>query len=351
MWIAQSLFTQKSTVRVMFVPFLACLVLLVSVVGLKAGAISMSWSELFKVFFNTQTNTLWDAVIWHIRLPRLVLCLLVGAGLGACGAAMQAIFRNPLADPGLIGVAGGAALGAVSIIVLGSSMLASFSEVFAIYALPMGAFLGALTVCGFIYRLSSYGGEFTIVSLLLAGIAVNAIVGSLIGLLTLVSNDQQLRDLTFWSMGSLAGNSWEMILPVAVIIIASCVGLLRSSLSLNLYLLGEHQAKHLGLDVIKLKKQVFIFTALCLGAAVSITGVIGFVGFIVPHLVRLLIGPDHRFLMPASMLLGAVLLSFADLLARTLILPAELPIGLLTSAIGGPFFLVMLFKTFSIQRG
>jgi iron complex transport system permease protein len=152
-------------------------------------------------------------------------------------------------------------------------------------------------------------------------------------------------------MGSLAGNSWQMIAPVAVIIILSCCALIKCSLSLNVYLLGEAQAKHLGLDVVKLKKQVFFCTALCLGAAVSITGVIGFVGFIVPHLVRLLMGPDHRYLMPASMLLGAILLSMADLLARTLILPAELPIGLLTSAIGGPFFLIMLFKTFAAQRG
>lgn len=351
MWIEQSLLASQSKPRQLFIPFLCCLVVIVSLIGLQIGAIPMSWSQLIKVFSYNQENNLADAVIWQIRLPRLVLCVIVGAGLGACGAAMQAIFRNPLADPGLIGVAGGAALGAVSIIVLGSSLLVDFSDIFAIYAVPVGAFLGALLVCGFIYRLSSHGGEFTIVSLLLAGIAVNAIVGSLIGLLTLISNDQQLRDLTFWSMGSLAGNSWKMITPVAIVIILTCLALLKFSLPLNLYLLGEQQAKHLGLDVVKLKKQVFLCTALCLGAAVSITGVIGFVGFIVPHVVRLLIGPDHRYLMPASMLLGGILLSVADLFARTLILPAELPIGLLTSAIGGPFFLLMLFKTFSPQRG
>ncbi|OUL55973.1 FecCD family ABC transporter permease [Pseudoalteromonas ulvae] len=351
MWVEQSLLSRHTRPRQLFIPALCVLTVFVALIGLQSGAIDLSWSQLFSVFINNDHTSLADAVIWQIRLPRLVLCVLVGAGLGACGAAMQAIFRNPLADPGLIGVSGGAALGAVSMIVLGSSLFAHFSEVLAIYAVPVGAFIGALIVCSFIYRLSSHGGEFTIVSLLLAGIAVNAIVGSLIGFLTLISTDQQLRDLTFWSMGSLAGNSWKMIFPVAVIIVLSCCVLLKSSQALNLYLLGEHQARHLGLDVVKLKKQVFLCTALCLGAAVSITGVIGFVGFIVPHLVRLLIGPDHRYLMPASMLLGAILLSVADLFARTLILPAELPIGLLTSAIGGPFFLIMLFKTFGSQRG
>jgi len=175
-------------------------------------------------------------------------------------------------------------------------------------------------------------------------------VGSLIGVLTLISNDQQLRDLTFWSMGSLAGNHFTMMLPTLTLIVISCIGLLRLAKPLNLYLLGEAQAKHLGIDVTKLKKHVFIYTALCTGAAVAITGIIGFVGFIVPHIVRLVLGPDHHYLMPTSMLGGALLLSLADLFARTVMLPAELPIGLITSAIGGPFFLIMLLKTYQ-RRG
>ncbi|TMN71947.1 iron ABC transporter [Pseudoalteromonas sp. S1727] len=328
--------------------FIACIVMFF--IALSKGGVTISISEIIAIINQTAEDQLKHAIIWQIRLPRIVLAMIVGAGLAACGAAMQAIFRNPLADPGLIGVSSGAALGAVATIVLGTSIFANFSDSFGIYAVPVGAFLGCIGVCVFIYRLSAHSGQFTIISLLLAGIAVNAIVGSLIGVLTLISNDQQLRDLTFWSMGSLAGNHFAMMTPTLCIIIACCIGLLRLAKPLNLYLLGEAQAKHLGINVTKLKKQVFIYTALCTGAAVAITGIIGFVGFIVPHIVRLILGPDHRYLMPASILGGALMLGLADLFARTVILPAEVPIGLITSAIGGPFFLIMLLKTYQ-QRG
>ncbi|NUZ11156.1 iron ABC transporter permease [Pseudoalteromonas sp. McH1-7] len=323
---------------------------LVSVIGLTVGGVDISYERLIAILFSSHEDTLEQAVIWQIRMPRLVLAVIVGAGLGACGAAMQAIFRNPLADPGLIGISSGAALGAISTIVLGSSLLSDFTAYYGIYAVPIGAFLGCLCVCSIIYRLSSQGNRFTIVSLLLAGIAVNAIVGAVIGILTLISSDQQLRDLTFWSMGSLAGNSFQMIIPSLCLMLACCFGFSRLAQPLNLYLLGEQQAKHLGVDVVSLKKKVFAFTALCTGAAVALTGIIGFVGFIVPHIVRLLIGPDHRYLLPASMLGGAILLCLADLLARTLILPSELPIGLITSALGGPFFLIMLVKTYRLKE-
>ncbi|MEI5637850.1 MULTISPECIES: FecCD family ABC transporter permease [unclassified Pseudoalteromonas] len=329
---------------------LAVAVLGVSFLALAIGGVDISLERLVTILFSSQTNSLEQAVIWQIRLPRLVLALVVGAGLGACGAAMQAIFRNPLADPGLIGISSGAALGAISTIVLGSTLLSDFSAYYGIYAVPIGAFLGCLAICSIIYRLSSQGNRFTIVSLLLAGIAVNAIVGAVIGILTLISSDEQLRDLTFWSMGSLAGNSFMMMLPSLVLMLACCIGFSRLAQPLNLYLLGEQQAKHLGVNVVSLKKQVFVFTALCTGAAVALTGIIGFVGFIVPHIVRLLIGPDHRYLLPASMLGGAILLCLADLMARTLILPSELPIGLITSALGGPFFLIMLLKTYRIKE-
>lgn len=319
-------------------------------IALSKGGVAISINEIITIISKKTDDQLKNAIIWQIRLPRLVLAMVVGAGLAACGAAMQAIFRNPLADPGLIGVSSGAALGAVATIVLGTSLFSNFSDSFGIYAVPVGAFLGCIGVCIFIYRLSAHSGQFTIISLLLAGIAVNAIVGSLIGVLTLISNDQQLRDLTFWSMGSLAGNHFTMMLPTLALIIASCLALLRLAKPLNLYLLGEVQAKHLGINVTKLKKQVFVCTAVCTGAAVAITGMIGFVGFIVPHIVRLILGPDHRYLMPASMLGGALMLGLADLFARTVMLPAEVPIGLITSAIGGPFFLIMLLKTYQ-QRG
>ncbi|WP_405597148.1 MULTISPECIES: FecCD family ABC transporter permease [unclassified Pseudoalteromonas] len=332
--------------RKMAIPCLLIACVLMFFTALSQGGVNLSFSEIIAIINNLESDSLKNAIIWQIRLPRIVLAMAVGAGLAACGAAMQAIFRNPLADPGLIGVSSGAALGAVATIVLGTSLFTNFSNTFGVYAVPIGAFLGCIAVCVFIYRLSAHSGQFTIISLLLAGIAVNAIVGSFIGGLTLISNEQQLRDLTFWSMGSLAGNHFAMMLPSLCIIVISISLLMRLAKPLNLYLLGEAQAKHLGINVTRLKKQVFICTALCTGAAVSITGIIGFVGFIVPHIVRLILGPDHRYLMPASILGGALLLSFADLFARTVMLPAELPIGLITSAIGGPFFLLMLLKTY-----
>ncbi|MGH1486525.1 MAG: FecCD family ABC transporter permease [Cellvibrionaceae bacterium] len=325
------------------IPVNVLLLILVSTAALMTGAVSISLIDIFSSAITTGPS-LATTVLVEIRLPRIILSIFVGAGLGACGAAMQALFRNPLADPGLIGVAGGGALGAVIIIVLGNSFFESFTQTIGIYALPMGAMLGCLSVCAIIYRLSQRQGEFTIMTLLLAGIAVNAIVGSVIGLLTLISDDSELRELTFWTMGNLGGNHWKLTLPVLFCIGISLTGILRLAKPLNIYLLGESQAHHLGIQVTQLKKRLFFFTALAVGAAVSISGMIGFIGFVVPHIVRLIIGPDHRFLLPASMLLGASLLTFADIIARVAIIPAELPIGLITSAIGGPFFLFVLYK-------
>jgi iron complex transport system permease protein len=326
------------------IPICLSLLVSISILALMVGAVPVSVKDLLTLIPSVQENTLGGTVLFEIRLPRVLLSLFVGAALGVCGAAMQALFRNPLADPGLIGVAGGGALGAVTMIVLGNSLFSGFSQSIGIYALPIAAMLGCLSVCAIIYKLSNRQGQFTIITLLLAGIAVNAIVGAVIGVLTLVSDDSELRELTFWTMGNLGGNHWSLTLPVLILIAISLVGLLRLAKALNIYLLGESQARHLGIPVAKLKKAVFFYTALAVGAAVSISGMIGFIGFVVPHLIRLLIGPDHRYLLPASMLLGASLLTLADIIARIAITPAELPIGLITSALGGPFFLAVLYK-------
>ncbi|KAF7765080.1 iron complex transport system permease protein [Pseudoalteromonas citrea] len=343
-------FIPVGSAKRMLVSGLLIVCFMIGLISLAIGGVDISLSQLVDILSYKEANSLQNAVIWEIRLPRLVLTMAVGAGLAASGAAMQAIFRNPLADPGLIGITSGAALGAIATIVLGNSLLSTFSESYGIYAVPIGAFLGCLVICTLIYKLSSQGNQFTIISLLLAGIAINAIVSAFIGILTLISSDAELRDLTFWGMGSLAGNNFKMIIPSLVVISVCCLFFFKMAKPLNIYLLGEQQARHLGVNVTALKKQAFIYTALCIGASVSLTGMIGFVGFIVPHIMRLLMGPDHRYLMPASILGGAILLSLADILARTLILPSELPIGLITSAIGGPFFLVMLLKTYQ-SRG
>lgn len=337
------------------IPFSLGLLCVVIGIALTAGAVPLSISDIVSSLFHTKdisnlsspelnSPSLNWIVLFDIRLPRVVLSIFVGAALGVCGAAMQALFRNPLADPGLIGVAGGGALGAVLVIVLGNSLFSQFTQTIGIYALPLGAMLGCLGVCAIIYRISHSQGQLTMMTLLLAGIAVNAIVGAAIGLLTLVSDDSELRELTFWTMGNLGGNHWTLTFPVLICIAISLFGILRLARPLNIYLLGESQAQHLGIHIASLKKHIFFFTALAVGAAVSISGMIGFIGFVVPHLVRLLIGPDHRFLLPTSMLFGASLLTFADIIARVAIIPAEFPIGLITSAIGGPFFLIVLYQ-------
>lgn len=337
----------RSKLQFMAVPFLLGLMIASFLLALSIGAMSLSISEVVNYVshgFLVEHRSLSTNVLFEIRLPRTLLSLAVGAALGMCGAAMQALFRNPLADPGLIGVAGGGAFGAVTIIVLGNAIFPNFMEFFGSYALPLGAMLGCFGVCAIIYKLSNRQGQFTIITLLLSGIAVNAIVGALIGILTLISTDEELRELTFWTMGNLGGNNWSLTLPVLALICISLIGLSRLAKPLNLYLLGEAQAQHLGIAVSQLKKQVFLFTAIAIGAAVSISGMIGFVGFVVPHLVRILIGPDHKYLFPTSMLLGASFLTITDIIARVAIIPAELPIGLVTSALGGPFFLFVLYK-------
>ena len=342
-----TLSTERSLRQNLAHPISISLLVIGFVLSISIGAMPLSLGQIADdlLSFSSPANySLGTNVLLEIRLPRTLLAMAVGAALGICGAAMQALFRNPLADPGLIGVAGGGAFGAVVIIVLGNAIAPNFMTYFGSYALPIGAMLGCLGVCGIIYKLSNRQGQFTIITLLLAGIAVNAIVGSLIGILTLISTDAELRELTFWTMGSLGGNSWSLSLPVFALILISLVGLNRLAKPLNLYLLGEAQAQHLGVPVAKLKKQVFLFTAIAIGAAVSISGMIGFVGFVIPHLVRILIGPDHKYLFPTSMLLGASFLTLTDIIARVAISPAELPIGLVTSALGGPFFLYVLYK-------
>jgi len=280
-----------------------------------------------------------EAVLLAIRLPRACLGVLVGAALAAAGAALQGLFRNPLADPGLIGVSTGAALSAAAVIVLGVAPAA-----LAGYALPPAAFAGGLAATLIVYRIATRGGRTEVATMLLAGVALNAIAGAGLGLLVFVSDDQQLRDLNFWLLGSLGGVTWKTLLPAAPLMLLPALGLTLFARHLNAFLLGETEALHLGFDVEAAKRRIVVLAALTVGASVALTGVIGFVGLVVPHLIRLAVGPDHRILLPASMLLGASLLLVADLLARSLVLPAELPIGILTSCVGGPFFLWLLVR-------
>ena len=324
---------------------LSCLLVLGNgVVNISPGqalailADSLGWHTVWPFSHEQQT------VLLAIRAPRLVLGLLVGGSLAVSGAAMQGLFRNPLADPALIGISSGAALAAVAVIVLQNTLFSGLTVLLGHYLLPVAAICGGFTVSWLVYRLADSGDRLDIGSLLLAGIAINALAGSATGLLVYIANDDQLRTLTFWSMGSLSGVGWDSVLLGAPFLALNLIVLPLLAYPLNALLLGEAEAGHLGFPVERLKTAIVALVALGVGSAVALTGVIGFIGLVVPHLLRLLVGPDHRWLLPGSALLGALLLLCSDYLARTLAAPAEVPIGIITGVLGSPFFLWLLFR-------
>lgn len=279
-----------------------------------------------------------DAILWNIRLPRVVLGILVGGGLAVAGAALQGVFRNPLAEPGVIGVSSGAAVGAVAAIVAGFSVLGTSG-------IAASAFLTSLVATAVVYLVARARGRTEVTTLILAGIAVNATAGAMTGLLTFVADDDQLRSITFWMLGSIGGATWPAVAAATPFFITGFVLLPLFASSLNLLNLGDREARHLGVSTERVHVSVIVLCALVTGAAVSVAGIIGFVGLVVPHVIRLLAGPDHRFLLPTSILGGATALLLADLLARTVVIPAELPLGAVTSMIGGPFFLWLVHRT------
>jgi iron complex transport system permease protein len=293
---------------------------------------------------NTALSLRDSIIIYDIRLPRVILGAMVGASLAVSGAVMQGLFRNPLADPGIVGVSAGAGLGAVSVIVLGATVLAPFLAIFSFYSLPVAAFLGALVFTFILYAVATRRGQTSIATMLLAGIALGAMAMAYIGLLTFLADDRQLRDLNFWTLGSLAGANWAKMAAAGPFIVSALLVTPFLGRGLNALALGEASASHLGIPVQRFKRVAIIVVAAATGASVAVSGGIGFVGIVVPHLLRLVIGPDHRYLLPASALLGASLLLLADAVSRTIVAPAELPIGIVTAAVGAPFFLWILLR-------
>ncbi len=283
-------------------------------------------------------------IIQDIRLPRVLLGVLVGASLAVSGAVMQGLFRNPLADPGLIGVSAGAGLGAVAVIVLGGTALAPLVASLGMAALPLAAFCGGLVATLVLYAIATRQGRTSVATMLLAGIALAALAGALTGVLIYIADDRQLRDLTFWQLGSLAGATWQKIGTAGPVMIVALAAMPFLARGLNALALGEATAAHLGVPVQRLKYIAIVGVSAAVGASVAVSGGIGFVGIVVPHLLRLLIGPDNRYLLPASALLGASTLLVADAVSRTIVSPAELPIGIVTAAVGGPFFLWILLR-------
>ncbi|MDT0471344.1 iron ABC transporter permease [Streptomyces griseoviridis] len=285
-----------------------------------------------------------ESVLWNVRFPRIVLALLVGASLGCAGALMQGVFGNPLAEPGVIGVSSGAAVGAVGAIAFGLTFLGNWT-------VTLFAFVSGLATALLVYTMSRSGGRTEVVTLILTGIAVNAFGGALIGLFLFFADTAAVNQITFWQLGSLSAATWPKVLAVLP---CAAVGLAVAPLysrRLDLLALGERPARHLGVDVERLRIVLVLVIALLTAAAVSVSGIISFVGLVVPHLLRMAAGPGHRFLVPASALLGALVLLAADLTARTVAAPAELPLGVLTALLGSPFFFWLLRRTRRRQGG
>lgn len=331
--------------RLVFIALLAMLMVAVFA-SLAVGSFRIDFSALLASFFGGDEGAAVDQyVLFQLRLPRTLTAIVVGAGLAICGVCTQGLFRNPLADPSLIGVSSGSALGAVLVIVMSSQFAQVFQQpILQALLLPLAAFLGGLLATWLVYKVASKHSSTDTSLLLLAGIAINAICGAATGLLAYIASDNQLRDLTFWQMGSVAKNDWAMLAVSAPIILIASMLLLRFKTALNSLLLGENVAQHIGFELHRIKRQLIFLSSVIVGTCVAISGLILFVGLVVPHILRSIIGPDHRLLLPASMLLGAVLLLVADIFSRTVIAPAELPIGLFMSLIGGPFFLLLLIK-------
>jgi len=285
-----------------------------------------------------------ESVLWHIRFPRVVLGVLVGASLACAGALMQGMFGNPLAEPGVIGVSSGAAVGAVCAIAFGFTFAGNWT-------ISLCAFAAGLVTVAAVYALSRSGGRTEVVTLVLTGVAVNGLAGALIGVFIFYADNDEITAITFWQMGSLSQATWPKILavlPLAAIGLALAPAYGRR---LDLLALGERPARHLGVDVERLRLHLIVIVALLTGAAVAVSGVIGFIGLVVPHLVRMVAGPGHRALLPLSAIGGAAVVVWADLAARTLAAPSEIPLGILTALVGSPFFFWLLRRTRRRQGG
>ena len=276
-------------------------------------------------------------ILFDTRLPRVLLAAVVGGALAVAGAALQGLLRNPLAEPHLIGVSGGAALGAVVAAILAGRT--AFSEA---SILPMGAAVGALVSMAVIYRLGMVHGRLQPYVLLLAGVVYNAFAGALIMCVNALADFYQAQGILYWLMGNLSTQSYRLVAIIAVYTAAACTWLLLQTRQLNLLALGDEGAAQLGVEVERVRRSTFVASSFLVGAVVSVSGMVGFVGLIVPHVLRLVLGADHRLLLPASLLAGAIFLIWADTLARTALGVVEIPVGVITALCGGPFFVYLL---------
>jgi len=319
---------------------IALAVVLISGVILSSalGQLGISPAEILRVLINQPGNDpLIESTLWVVRFPRIVMGLVVGAALAVAGAVMQAIFGNPLAEPGVVGVSSGAAVGAAASIVFGFTLFGGWGT-------AVLAFAGALLATLLVYVMSRANGRTEVVTLLLTGIAINAFAGAALAFLLFVADTASREQITFWQLGSLNGSRWQEVLIVAIVTVIGLVIALFLARRYDLLALGERNARHLGVNVEALRIGSIVLVALLTGVAVAFCGIIAFVGLVVPHIIRMAIGPSHRALIIASAVGGGALIVYADLLARTLVQGADLPIGMLTSLIGGPFFFYLLYR-------
>ena len=322
--------------------------MLVLAFSLSIGALELSLKGVFSILLSRlglshgEFTTAQEVVLMNIRLPRLLFTVLIGSALGVSGAVLQGLFRNPLVEPGIIGVSSGAALGAFAVILGLTGFLGNIPDNFRLWLIPPFAFLGGLVATFFTLRLGHYQGKVRTTILILAGVAINSLAGAMIGLGIFYANDRQLRSFTFWTLGDLSVATWDKILLITVPILVAFYGLNRQAKALNAIALGEAEAHHSGVNVERVKRTIIFLSALCVGVAVSFSGIIGFIGLVIPHVVRMLFSSDHRIVLPASALGGAILLIIADIVARVLVVPSELPIGVVTATMGTPFFIYLL---------
>jgi len=314
-----------------------------ALVSITVGTVDISLLDGLAALTGSSINSQTHTILIDIRLPRILLAIAVGAVLASTGAVMQGLFRNPLADPSLIGVSSGASVGASLMIVTAGGFIKS-GALLGLSLVAVGAFVGGFAATLLVYRLATSGIGTSVTTMLLAGIAIGALAGALNSLLSYFSDNDMLRQISLWQMGNLSGASWTKVIVMGAVALLLMGLFPRESKALNALLLGESEARHLGIDVQRVKRRLIVLTALGVGVSVALAGLVGFVGLIMPHIVRLAIGPDHRWLVPASALAGATLLVIADSLARIVVIPAELPTGILTALLGAPFFVALLLQ-------
>ncbi len=325
---------RKSSPQILLLGLFALLLILI-IYSANSGALKLSFTQLMSMSFD---DPLWN--IWcNIRLPRIILAVVVGMALASAGAVMQGLFRNPLADPGLLGISSGAS------IMVGITILfpAVFPPIMMLYGKMVAAFAGSLFICVLIY-LYSLNEQCNLAKMILLGVAINAIIGAVMGGLSYISDESQLRQLSLWSMGHLGKGSWDLVVVSISLIFPALLCVIKLAHQLNILQLGDEDAHYLGINVERIKRYLLLLCAVLIGTSVAVSGIIAFVGLVVPHMIRLQIGANHKWLIPGSALGGACLLLLADTLARTLVAPTEIPVGLLTSLIGGPYFLWLILR-------